>query len=205
MDTINYLWHVPMRYLQRAKTFNKASLLDMVIFGTLIRNTGMFPVYFVSDRSEEFRVEKDKQEAVNNECHEFLKAGGSLTLFPEGRVSRNPRVINDLRFGSISLILEHRLTVYYILSCGNDDVWPYNSIGGYPANIVMYIGKYDADYADPNITAKTLAEDLKAEMQRQLNHMFEVKDCLDRGEGERMRFLPFTSIVKKKPVNESSC
>lgn len=176
-DTILYLWLAPFRYVYTAKTFAKAQLRSLPLFGTVVRACGQFPVYFTSDKSESFTVDKEKQAAVAAQVEAFLTAGGSLSFFPEGALNRQPEVLKDFRLGSFNTILQHRLPVYYCVTYGNHEVWhpDLKGIPGYPADVYVYIGKFEYDAGATD--AKTLAKDLREEMQRHLTKMIELRNA----------------------------
>lgn len=174
-DTVVYLWLVPYRYIYSAKTFVKASLRKLPVFGSVVVACGQFPVYFVSEESSSFSVNKDKQAQVAAEVEEFLKVGGSLSFFPEGALNRSPEVLTDFRLGSFHQILAHKLPVYYCISFGNHEVWNADLKGmpGYPADIYFYIGKceYDASTTD----AKQLATQVRETMQKKIDEVLEIR------------------------------
>ncbi|EPY21027.1 acyltransferase [Strigomonas culicis] len=174
-DTLLYLWFVPYRYVYTAKTFAKASLRNLPLFGHVIRACGQFPVYFSSEESDSFSVEKEKQMKVAEEVEEFLSHGGSLSFFPEGALNRTPEVLKDFRLGSFNTILKHKLRLFYTVTYGNHEVWnsKLKGIPGYPADIYMFIGEYKYDPA--TVDARSLATGLREAMQKQLDQMLELR------------------------------
>lgn len=174
-DTILYLWYVPYKYIYNAKTFAKASLRSMPLFGSVIVGCGHFPVYFNSEEATSFSVDKEKQAAVAAEVETWLGQGGSLSFFPEGALNRSPEVLNDFRLGSFNTILSHKLAVYYCVTYGNHEVWnaSLKGVPGYPADVFMFLGKYEYD---PNtVDARALATGLREEMQRHLDDMLALR------------------------------
>ncbi|KAK7200259.1 Acyltransferase [Novymonas esmeraldas] len=175
-DTMLYLWYVPYRYIYTAKTFAKASLRKLPLFGTVLVTCGHFPVYFSSEESNSFSVNKDRQAAVAAEVEVFLNNGGSLSFFPEGALNRTPEVLKDFRLGSFNTILQHKLALYYCVSYGNHEVWSPTLAGmpGYPADVYVYMGKYE--YDANAVDAPALAKGLREEMQRHLDTMLAMRE-----------------------------
>ncbi|KPI86771.1 hypothetical protein ABL78_4140 [Leptomonas seymouri] len=174
-DTMLHLWYVPYRYIYKAKTFAKASLRKLPLFGTVIVACGHFPVYFNSEEQNVFSVDKGKQAAVAAEVEEWLDQGGSLSFFPEGALNRTPEVLKDFRLGSFNTILSRKLALYYCVTYGNHEVWNPSLTGlpGYPANVYMYVGKYEYDPA--KVDAVSLAAGLRQEMQKHLDDMMALR------------------------------
>ncbi|KPA80631.1 putative mitochondrial acyltransferase [Leptomonas pyrrhocoris] len=175
-DTMLYLWYVPYSYIYRAKTFAKASLRKLPLFGTVMVGCGHFPVYFNSEEANAFSVDKAKQAAVAAEVEEWLGEGGSLSFFPEGALNRTPEVLKDFRLGSFNSIMSHKLPVYYCVTYGNHEVWnaSLQGIPGYPADVYVYMGKYEYDPAKED--AVSLATGLRQEMQKHLNDMLALRE-----------------------------
>lgn len=175
-DTMLYLWYVPYRYIYTAKTFVKASLRNLPLFGQVIVRCGQFPVYFNSERADAFSVDKAKQALVAADVEDWLNHGGSLSFFPEGTLNRSPEVLKDFRLGSFHTILSHKLPLYYCVTYGNHEVWSPSLKGapGYPADVYMYIGRYEYDPAKED--AVSLAAGLRKEMQKHLDDMLEVRE-----------------------------
>ncbi|KAG5473880.1 hypothetical protein LSCM1_04515 [Leishmania martiniquensis] len=174
-DTMLYLWYVPYRYIYKAKTFAKASLRRMPLFGTVMVACGHFLVHFSSEDVNTFSVNKDKQAAVAVEVEEFLSKGGSLSFFPEGVMNRTPEVLRDFRLGSFKTILQHKLALYYCVTYGNHEVWsPFlKGLPGYPADVYVYMGKYE--YDPDKLDALALARGLREEMQKRINEMLALR------------------------------
>ncbi|KAG5474173.1 hypothetical protein CUR178_04286 [Leishmania enriettii] len=174
-DTMLYLWYVPYSYIYKAKTFAKASLRKMPLFGTVMVACGHFLVYFSSEDVNSFSVEKDKQAAVAANVEEFLSKGGSLSFFPEGVLNRTPEVLRDFRLGSFNTILQHKLALYYCVTYGNHEVWPPALKGppGYPADVYVYMGKYE--YDAEKVDAPMLARGLREEMQKHIDKMLSLR------------------------------
>ncbi|CAD2218618.1 acyltransferase [Angomonas deanei] len=174
-DTLLYLWYVPLQYIYTAKTFAKASLRNLPLFGKVIVACGQYPVYFNSDAEGSFSVEKDKQAAVAEEVEQFLKEGGSLSFFPEGALNKTPEVLKDFRLGSFKQVVAHKLPLYYIVTYGNHEVWnsKLKGIPGFPADVSIYIGeyKYNPENADP----VEIARGIREEMQKHLDRMIALR------------------------------
>ncbi|CCW67297.1 unnamed protein product [Phytomonas sp. Hart1] len=174
-DVILFLFLAPTNYITNARTFNKASLWKLPLFGYVIKACGHFPVYFTEENSSSFKVDKEKQVEVAARVEEFLNEDGSLAFFPEGALNRTPEVLKELRLGSFNTIIAHKLPIYYIITYGNHEVWPPDLKGapGYPADIYVYLGKfeYDADAVD----ARFLSTALRDDMQKHLDDMIALR------------------------------
>ncbi|CBZ23800.1 conserved hypothetical protein [Leishmania mexicana MHOM/GT/2001/U1103] len=175
-DTIHFLWCVPHRYIYKVKTFSKASLRKLPLFGTVIAMCGHFPVYFSSPEADSFSVYKDKQAAVAVNVEDFLSKGGSLSFFPEGMLNRTPEVLKDFRLGSFKTILAHKIPLYYCVTYGNHEVWPpsLKTLPGFPADVYTYVGKYDYNPDEEN--AHSLSTGLREEMQKHLDKMVALRE-----------------------------
>jgi 1-acyl-sn-glycerol-3-phosphate acyltransferase len=176
MDTLTFMAHVPPTVMLNTNTFAKASLARLPILGTLVCDQGLFPVHFSSERENDFKVDREAQDSVQKESDAFLRRGGNLALFPEGAVNRNPRVLKEFRLGSFKKIMENKMNVYYLVTVGNNEVWPPNTAGGLPRDVWMFLGKMNVDYSDPHLTPERLAQRLRAEMQQKLDDIFRMRD-----------------------------
>ncbi len=102
--------------LKRAPHFlAKESLFRVPLLGTIIRAAGQIPVYRSGHRND----------TPLKAAHEYLKAGHSIAIFPEGTLTRNP----DLwpmrgKSGAIRLALETGVPVFPIGQWGSEKVLP---------------------------------------------------------------------------------
>jgi 1-acyl-sn-glycerol-3-phosphate acyltransferase len=102
--------------LKRAPHFlAKESLFRVPILGPIIRAAGQIPVYRSGHRND----------TPLKAAHEYLKAGHSIAIFPEGTLTRNP----DLwpmrgKSGAIRLALETGVPVFPIGQWGSEKVLP---------------------------------------------------------------------------------
>lgn len=180
-DLFGGLAFLPLKYMTFVRIFFKGSLASLPIMGKLFQESGMFPVHYTSEKYEDFSVDRDRQQAVLDRVDAYLRDGGSLMLAPEGVVNRTPRQLTDFRVGSFNLAVKHKMPIYYLLYVGTSDVWPAGArIGGYPADVYMYIGKLDVNYTEgsPDLDAKALSLRLKEEMQKQLDRVYKERDGL---------------------------
>ncbi|CCW59720.1 unnamed protein product [Phytomonas sp. EM1] len=174
-DAVLFLLSAPTNYISHSKTFNKATLWSLPLFGYVIKACGHFPVYFVDESNSSFKVDKQKQVEVGARVEKFLGEGGYLVFFPEGALNRTPEVLKELRLGSFNTIITHKLPLYYAVSYGNHEVWPANLKGapGYPADIYVYLGKFE--YNVNAVDARSLSTALQEEMQKHLNNMLALR------------------------------
>lgn len=178
MDPITYFWIVNNHFHGQSKTFYKEQLARIPVVGKFFFGPAHFPVYFLTDRGDEFRVQKDKQAAVFARFCTHLDNKGSIHFCPEGAVNRqNLRELQPFRSGLFQPFIQHRLPLYFYLTVGNDKVWRQNdAIGGHSATIYVYIGKIIVDYNAANLDANVLAELVRNQMQQRLDEMYKEID-----------------------------
>lgn len=169
-DTNFFLYLVPFYFVSNAKALAKRSLWNIPLLGMVIRACGHFPVYFNSEDSLSFSVDKEKQMAVTAQTEKFLANGGILCFFPEGALNRTPETLKDFRYGTFNLIVKQQLPIQYMVCLGCNEVWDpvMKGIPGFPADLLFFLGKYEYDKnAEPMVVAKGLRE----VMQKQLDAM----------------------------------
>ncbi|KPA80630.1 putative mitochondrial acyltransferase [Leptomonas pyrrhocoris] len=170
-DPLLFLFTAPLSFLWRGATFFKSSLLNLPLFGYVLKCTGYFPVYFANENSPSFHVNKEKQAAVVADVEAWLGKGNNMCFFPEGVMNRDPAVLTDFRLGSFNMILAHKTPLYYFVFYGDHEVWSpsWKGLPGFPADIYTYVGKYEYDPAKED--AHSLSVGLRAEMQSRLDDM----------------------------------
>ncbi|KAG5487538.1 hypothetical protein LSCM1_07495 [Leishmania martiniquensis] len=167
-DVYAFIGLTPLRHLLHIRTLMKASLRRIPIFGGVFNRVGHFPVYFTSDADSNFQVDKEKQAVMQKRVNAHLTSGGSLAVFPEGAINRNPRKLQAFRFGTFATIMEHRMETYYMVHEGGGKTWPWwTAIGGMPADLHIRVGHFLIDYDH---------EDSKAVAARMQQHMQKVYD-----------------------------
>lgn len=180
-DVLLFMWIAPLWHMKKLKTFYKSDLGKVPLLGCILRDCGMLPVYFLKGASNEFSVDRDRQQKVNEEANAFVAEGlGNLSFYPEGGVNRQcPRELATFRHGSFSLILQNRCQVlYYVLTCGNETIWPpKEAAGGNAGTVLVKIGKMKIDYSDSTLDAKTLSEKTRTVMQKELDELYAMKDA----------------------------
>lgn len=179
-DVLLFMWIAPLMHMKHLKTFYKYELSKMPLLGCILKDCGMLPVYFVKHATNEFSVDREKQQRVAEEANAFVaQREGNLSFYPEGGINRgNPRVLATFRHGSFAMILQNRCDVlYYVLTAGNETIWPpAEAVGGYGGTVVVKIGKLDIDYSDETLDAKKLAELTRVRMQQELDELYAWKD-----------------------------
>lgn len=163
----------PLELVHNARTLMKDSLRKIPVFGPILHRCGSFPVYFKSDKLDDFGVDKEKQEAVNKRVAQHVGTeSGRLVLCPEGVVNPTPRVLKQFRLGSFNMMIQHKMPIYYSVSIGNEDTWPPGvSMGGFPAKIRFSVHKYPVDYTK-DLDAKALCEGLQKAMQQKVDELY---------------------------------
>lgn len=102
--------------LKRAPHFlAKESLFRVPIIGPILRAAGQIPVYRSGHRND----------TPLKAAHEYLKAGHTIAIFPEGTLTRSP----DLwpmrgKSGAIRLALETGVPVYPVGQWGSEQILP---------------------------------------------------------------------------------
>jgi len=125
--------------IKYCRTLLKKSLHDIPFFGGITQMTGHFPVYFKSDETGSFSVDREKQDRVTEEMEAHLKDGGTLCLFPEGQVNRNPTQLQTFRKGSFVLASKYQLPVWGCVVKGCSDIWPRGGYPGSPAKVEAHL------------------------------------------------------------------
>ena len=174
-DAFLFVGVSPWQYIWNAKTLMKDSLKKLPVFGSIFDRVGHFPVYFKSDADGNFSVDKERQAPVSEAVNQHLKDGGRICLFPEGAVNKNPRKLLPFRRGTFGTIMEHKLPVYYFVTAGNEDTWPYSAaVGGLPADIVISVKKFTIDFEKDD--AVQVATRLEAAMQAEVDVNYAKRD-----------------------------
>lgn len=102
--------------LKRAPHFlAKESLFRVPVVGAILRAAGQIPVYRSGQRND----------APMRVAYQYLEAGHTISIFPEGTLTRNP----DLwpmrgKTGAIRLALETNVPVYPVAHWGSEQVLP---------------------------------------------------------------------------------
>lgn len=168
-DAFVFIGNAPPSYLYNCRTLMKSTLRSIPIFGKVFDRIGHFPVYFKSSADGDFSVDKEKQAEVAVRVTEHLKGNGRIAVFPEGAVNREPKVMKPFRFGTFSIIFEHRLPVFYFIAVGNAAAWPATAaVGGYPADIDCVLRSFpiEWDAEDPKDVAVRLQKEMQSELDR---------------------------------------
>ncbi|CAE7353184.1 HET-E1 [Symbiodinium natans] len=136
LDVIVATCAMPTSVLTRCRTYMDAHLFNMPLVSTICRSVGHFPVYFISDRDGVFKVDKEKNEKVDQEVDKHLQAGGWLCFYPEGQCNREPDQLLPFRFGGMKKALEFDARMISVVCHGNTVVWPRKlQMGGFPGSI----------------------------------------------------------------------
>jgi 1-acyl-sn-glycerol-3-phosphate acyltransferase len=169
-DAFLFVGTAPYAYICYTRTLMKSTLRAIPIFGGVFDRVGHFPVYFKSDEDGNFGLDKERQEPVMKRVQAFIDKGGNIALFPEGAVNREPATLKMFRRGSFAIILENKLPLYFVVSCGNEVTWPsWAPFGGYPADIQLSVSKFDIDFAKDD--AASVAERLQKAMQAEVDRL----------------------------------
>eukprot|EP00808_Paulinella_micropora_P019683 g6022.t1 len=149
---------LPIHFGKHTRTFLKAALLDVPIFGPCLRMAGHFPVYFRGEEAGNFSTDKEKMDSVKRRVDEHVKNGGSLMLYPEGQVNRDdPHKLLDFRYGTFDIAIRNNMPIYAYCAINADHCWPSKTgFGGLPCNMTGKIIKI-FDPLPSNMDAQELA------------------------------------------------
>eukprot|EP00457_Paulinella_chromatophora_P013342 gb/GEZN01013632.1/.p1 GENE.gb/GEZN01013632.1/~~gb/GEZN01013632.1/.p1 ORF type:complete len:293 (-),score=22.16 gb/GEZN01013632.1/:124-906(-) len=152
----------------------QSGLLEIPIFGSIIKMAGHFPVYFQNRSSEgAFQTDKEKMEAVKKDIDQFLVDGGTLCLYPEGQVNRkNPRELQEFRYGTFDIARKHNLPIYAYVAINAEHCWPSKAFFcGFPTNMRGRWCKL-FDPLPSSMDSHALATHCKLIMQKELDILF---------------------------------
>lgn len=104
-----------------------------------------------------------------------VESGGGLSLFPEGKINRNPGTICPFRRGTFSLIEEMDMSVVVLTTVGCNDAWPRDSaVGGLPSRVSMKLT--EVTKAGDGLSAAAIQEKSEAIMQANVTAMREQRN-----------------------------
>jgi hypothetical protein len=76
LDALLFSSICPFAHIGSTKTFMKASLYKMPIFGYLAKQCGHFPVYFKTEEFGNFSLDKDRMGPVMEKATSLINNGG---------------------------------------------------------------------------------------------------------------------------------
>mmetsp|Transcript_45229 Transcript_45229/g.52293 ORF Transcript_45229/g.52293 Transcript_45229/m.52293 type:complete len:292 (+) Transcript_45229:57-932(+) len=169
-DAFVFVGSAPVSYIYNCKTLMKSSLRKLPLFGPVFDRVGHFPVYFKTSADGDFSVDKERQAIVAERVNEHIGKNGRIAIFPEGAINKTPITLQGFRHGSFSLVMQHKLRLYYCITVGNDISWPaQESLGGFPADIDVKFGSFPVDFEKD--TVQEVASRLQTKMQQELDAM----------------------------------
>lgn len=99
-----------------------------------------------------------------------VEANGSLCVFPEGKINRNPAILCPFRRGSFAMVEEMNMAVVTMTSVGNNDTWPRDhQVGGLPARVTMKLTEVAG--AGHSLTSAAIQEKAEVAMQADLTYL----------------------------------
>lgn len=123
----------------------KSSLFSIPFFGRILKSCGHFPVHYTSNSDpDDFSVDKAAQIGVMRSVDEYVRDGGVLALFPEGRIHRGDCLaLQPFRRGSLALARKHDVQLWGFVHVGVNATWPLVGarMGGYASEISYSIFK----------------------------------------------------------------
>lgn len=104
-----------------------------------------------------------------------VDAKGSLCLFPEGKINRNPAVLCPFRRGTFAIAEEKNMAVVTLTTVGNNDTWPREyEVGGLPARIAMKLT--DVAEAGHGLSSAVIKEKAEAAMQADVTFLLQERN-----------------------------
>lgn len=192
---------------QKVKMMGKAHLppiMKMLIYDCL----KYFEVHFTAQDSgtkmtsydeknyNDFRVDREKQDAVMAKVNEWISQGNTFAYAPEGRIGRTPEEIQSPRHGMLKVLFgncfdeKHRPDIFLLTQYPSHHFWPLKEpLGGLPADLDMSLScfVYPANVAEEWFTVdeKTgertvfnsgaCAEAIRKFMQSELDHIKDLR------------------------------
>lgn len=115
VDALAVAYFVYVKLRRSPHFLAKESLFRIPVVGAILRAAGQIPVYRSGHRND----------APLRAAHEYLDAGHSIAIFPEGSLTRDPNLWPMRgRSGAIRLALETKVPVYPIGQWGSEQVLP---------------------------------------------------------------------------------
>lgn len=175
-DTLLSAQVFPTSVLWRCRTYMDNALFKLPILGTICRSIGHFPVYFKSTEDGVFKVDKEKNDAVDIQVNQHLDTGGWLCFFPEGQMNKDPDKLMAFRFGGMKKALDTDSRLIMFVSVGNTTVWPKKSkIGGLPGKVRYAVRVLAPDGAKAFVAELRKRTDLDEEDKAMEDHVLLAK------------------------------
>jgi len=185
----------PLAVIRNVRTFLKASLLKLPLFGAINRRCNHFPVYFNSKEQNNFGVDKDRQAEVAAKVEKHIGFGGVIALYPEGQLNRNPKIIQEFRRGSFATALKHQMQIFGMITYGCEDAWPLPvALGGFPSTI--YVKNVKLGDASEGKTVEELTDLIQKRFQQEFNQIVEEvsgKSVAERARAAQAEATPATA------------
>ncbi|CAE7449780.1 unnamed protein product [Symbiodinium pilosum] len=171
-DVIVATISMPTEVLTRCRTYMDAHLFELPLLSTICRSVGHFPVYFMSDASGVFKVDKEKNEKIDLEVDKHLQTGGWLCFYPEGQVNREPEQLLPFRYGGMKKALDFDARMISVVCWGNAKVWPRKmQIGGFPGSVKISCRQLAPDGVKALVKQLRDCEDTPAEDKESEDHV----------------------------------
>jgi 1-acyl-sn-glycerol-3-phosphate acyltransferase len=120
------------------RTLMNYKLFNLPVFGSLCKMIGHYPVYFKAETHGSFSVDQEKMAPVMEDAANHLTSGGTLSVFPEGQISKDPSTLQSFRRGSFAMAKKHKLKITGMIMHGCADCWAKAApMGGDPAIVTV--------------------------------------------------------------------
>lgn len=169
-DPFLFVYLCPVSVLQNFCCLLKAGLLKVPLFGTIATMCGHLPVYYNSEKTNNFSVDRTKMNDVNTKINSWLASGGGMCIYPEGQVAVDPTTLQTFRRGAFAYYLKYKPQLFGVTLTGVHHSWPKGAqIGGRPTSIEAKIF-YVSDKLDTD-DYSTMSNDVRLLMQQELDTM----------------------------------
>jgi 1-acyl-sn-glycerol-3-phosphate acyltransferase len=164
----------PQSLTAGVRSMYKSSLAQIPLWGATYARRNDSAVHFTS--SDKFTTDKEKQERETQLLREWVTVhDGTVALFPEGQLNKDPLVIQPIRRGMIKFAIENEMPVWICVQLGSHETWPLDAkgVGGYPADIFYDVKQF---WFKEGETAEDASVRIQEVMQQMVNEVMEVKN-----------------------------
>ena len=180
----------PLWLTWKVRSIYKSSLSNIPLWGATYKRREDFAVYFTSN--DKFTTDREKQDRETERMKQWVtQEGGTIALFPEGQLNKDPFKIQPIRHGMLKFAVEHKLPFYIVVQDGSYRTWPLDApggIGGFPADIFYDVRRFEFELKDEKsgkVTEETIEQvalRVQASMQEMVDNIqeFRKKRYLDK-------------------------
>jgi len=173
LDVFVFVCSCPVKVLMGVRTLMNYKLFNLPVFGSLCKMIGHYPVYFKAETHGSFSVDQEKMAPVMEDAANHLTSGGTLSVFPEGQISKDPSTLQSFRRGSFAMAKKHKLKITGMIMHGCADCWAKAApMGGDPAIVtVSLFDVMDLAKESDDIEVGEIAERCQVIMEKELQEL----------------------------------